>query len=194
MGLDIPDSTPRPKAETIILDRYGQLARIDGAFLWPHKGAVVQLGEPNREVIVKRVRLLLTASLASVCIDVSDRDAMIPSASEGARPSVRTRLAVYLHDRARFTEHGNGTALRVAAGEVERLPDDDPRLAQLDALQAKQRLNVLMLLSDESGQLVDRYGLGWPGDVATVGELLDRLIECEVAASIDYDNPQGGDA
>lgn len=110
------------------------------------------------------------------------------------RPDIRTRLVGGLHERARFTKNGNSEALTVAARAVEALPEDDPRLAQLDALQAKQRSDVLFLLSDESGELVERYGLAGPGDVGNVGELLDRLIECEVAASIDYDNPQGGDA
>jgi hypothetical protein len=76
MSLDVP--MPHPKAETIILDQYRKLATIDGAFVWPPKGAVVQLGEPNRDAVVKDVRLLLTDSLASVRIEVFDRDEIVP--------------------------------------------------------------------------------------------------------------------
>lgn len=82
MNFDV-DDTPRPKAETIILEQNRQIARIDGAFLWPPIGGAVKVGGPNRDLVVVDVWLLLTDSLASVCIDVCDPDEIIPSASEG---------------------------------------------------------------------------------------------------------------
>lgn len=83
MSLDV-DPTPHPKAETIILDQHQQqLAIIDGAFLWPPKQAVIELGEPNRDAVVKDVRLRLHPGHASVLIRVYDRGEIVPSASEG---------------------------------------------------------------------------------------------------------------
>jgi hypothetical protein len=75
---------PRPKAETIILDEDNDivLAVID-AFLWPPAGAIVELGNPNRDAVVRQVRLRLSHDHASVRVYVYDQGERIPLLSEG---------------------------------------------------------------------------------------------------------------
>jgi hypothetical protein len=60
------------KTETIIMDQgQRQVACLDVP-LWPPRGAVIELGEPNRDAVVQGVRLRLSASHASILVDVVD--------------------------------------------------------------------------------------------------------------------------
>ncbi|MGA9315916.1 MAG: hypothetical protein WBV77_14960 [Solirubrobacteraceae bacterium] len=104
---------------------------------------------------------------------------------------LQAKLADYLRERAKWLRVANDAehdlpALEAAAREVEALSADDLRLAQLDALEQKPRPALYTPLNDDSGVLVDSYGLA--GSVATVDALLDRLIECEAGASVDEDH------
>jgi hypothetical protein len=61
-----------PRTETIIMDQeQRQLAFLDVP-IWPTRGAVIELGEPNRDTVVQGVRLRLSASHASTLVDVLD--------------------------------------------------------------------------------------------------------------------------
>jgi hypothetical protein len=65
--------------DTVLLDQNEQeLARIEGA-IWPPRGAVVELGHPNRDAIVQDVRVLFTPKHATVVIRVTDlEDTTVP--------------------------------------------------------------------------------------------------------------------
>jgi hypothetical protein len=60
------------KPETVIIGQDGgALARIDG-LIWPPINAKVELGNPNRDAVVREVRLQLHPEHAVVCITVDD--------------------------------------------------------------------------------------------------------------------------
>ncbi len=63
---------PRPKTETIIIDQEQRQVAFLDVPLWPPRGAVIELGEPNRDAVVQGVRLRLSASHASILVDVVD--------------------------------------------------------------------------------------------------------------------------
>jgi hypothetical protein len=61
-----------PRVETIIIDQeQTTLAILDGP-LWPPRGAVIELGDPNRDAVVQDVRMRLSSTHASILIDVLD--------------------------------------------------------------------------------------------------------------------------
>lgn len=65
---------PHKKPETIIVDQNGvTLATVD-AFLWPPINAVVELGQPNRDAVVRDVKLSLNPEHATVRIRVRVED------------------------------------------------------------------------------------------------------------------------
>jgi len=71
---ETPPETVWARLETILLDQHDdQLGLIDGP-VWPPRGAVVELGNPNRDAIVQDVRLLFTPSRASIIIRVTELD------------------------------------------------------------------------------------------------------------------------
>jgi len=58
------------KPETVIIEQDGgPLARIEG-MIWPPIGAMVELGDPNRDAAVREVRLRVVRESAQVCITV----------------------------------------------------------------------------------------------------------------------------
>jgi hypothetical protein len=48
-----------------------QLAFLDQA-VWPPIGAVIELGDPNRDAVVQGVRMRLSGMFASILVDVID--------------------------------------------------------------------------------------------------------------------------
>jgi hypothetical protein len=73
------------KAETIFVDQDNNELAIVDAFLWPPVGAVVELGNPNRDGVVREVRLKLFPGFATVYVSVYDRDEIVPPTSDGGR-------------------------------------------------------------------------------------------------------------
>jgi hypothetical protein len=68
------EQTPLPskRAETMIVNLDdAPLAVVEG-FLWPPLGAVVELSDPNRDAIVREVRLSLFPDQATVMVRVED--------------------------------------------------------------------------------------------------------------------------
>jgi hypothetical protein len=69
---DAPPPIPRPVAETIILGPHQEtFAIIEGA-IWPRVGSVFELGNPNRDMLVRDVRLRLHPSHASIVVRLQD--------------------------------------------------------------------------------------------------------------------------
>jgi hypothetical protein len=67
-----PPPIPNVPVETIIMVEGGQtLAFVEGV-VWPPVGSVVELGNPNRDAIVRDVRLRLFPSKASVVVRVDE--------------------------------------------------------------------------------------------------------------------------
>jgi hypothetical protein len=62
----------KPEVETIIMDQYEHQLAILNAALWPPKGAVIELGKPNRDAVVQNVRMRLSQGHASILVDVVD--------------------------------------------------------------------------------------------------------------------------
>lgn len=54
------------------------LAIIDGA-IWPPLGSVFELGDPNRDAIVRDVRLRLHPSKASVIVRLEELERTVPT-------------------------------------------------------------------------------------------------------------------
>jgi hypothetical protein len=68
----VSSEIPHPPVETIIIDQdQTTLAILDGP-LWLPRGAVIELGDPNRDAVVQDVRLRLSKTHASILIDVVD--------------------------------------------------------------------------------------------------------------------------
>jgi hypothetical protein len=63
-----------PRTETIIRDQEQQQLAFLDVPIWPPRGAVIELGSPNRDAVVQDVRLRLNASHASILISVVDLD------------------------------------------------------------------------------------------------------------------------
>ena len=76
-SLSQPD-LPHLKVETSILDQDEQTLAIVDECLWPPVGAVVELGKPNRDAVVREVRLQLFPEQASVLITVQDLGEVAP--------------------------------------------------------------------------------------------------------------------
>jgi hypothetical protein len=73
MLMEQQSDLPRKIAETMIVDQNDTpLAVIAGAYLWPPLGAVVELGDPNRDAVVREVRLQLHPDEATVMVRVED--------------------------------------------------------------------------------------------------------------------------
>ena len=84
------EDLPHLQPETIILDQdQNTLAVIDGVLLRPPTGAIVELGKPNRDAVVREVRLRLFPQHASVLVRVFDRGEIIPPTSDGGRTRYR---------------------------------------------------------------------------------------------------------
>jgi len=83
MADEIPEQSdiPRPKVETIIREKGtgASLAILDGVALWPPKESVFELTYPNRDAIVRSVRLRLAPNYASVIVVVEDQGSVIPA-------------------------------------------------------------------------------------------------------------------
>ena len=65
--------------DTVLLDQNDhELARVEGP-LWPPRGAVIELGRPNRDAIVQDVRLIFEPDHATVVIRATDlEDTTVP--------------------------------------------------------------------------------------------------------------------
>jgi hypothetical protein len=67
-----PPPIPTILLETIIMVEGGQtLAFVEGV-IWPPVGSIVELGNPNRDAVVRDVRLRLFPSKASVVVRVDE--------------------------------------------------------------------------------------------------------------------------
>jgi hypothetical protein len=65
---DAPPEIPTPTLKTIVLGPEGTtLAHIQGA-VWPPIGSVFELGRPNRDAVVKDVRLRLQSTEAMIVV------------------------------------------------------------------------------------------------------------------------------
>jgi hypothetical protein len=66
------------KPETVVIGQDGGvLGRVDG-LLWPPTDAKVELGDPNRDAVVREVRLRLFREYAQVCVTVEDVGKVLP--------------------------------------------------------------------------------------------------------------------
>jgi hypothetical protein len=66
------------KPETVIMSQDGGVVgRVDG-LLWPPADAKVELGNPNRDAVVREVRLRLFREYAQVCVTVEVLDKIVP--------------------------------------------------------------------------------------------------------------------
>jgi len=70
---------PYSKVETIINDEDDRtLAFLHDVALWPPIGAVVELGNPNRDAVVREVTLRLFPGHASIAVRVHDLGRVVP--------------------------------------------------------------------------------------------------------------------
>jgi len=81
MSLD-PTYPPRLKAETTIFDQHGDVLGIIDGFFWPRDGAIVELGNPNRDAVVREVRLRIEPGWALIRVEVYDRGEIVPPMSD----------------------------------------------------------------------------------------------------------------
>jgi hypothetical protein len=107
---------------------------------------------------------------------------------------MQTMLVEYLLEQARWRDEKgadwpddsrnakSAEALVAAAREVDDLPADDPRLAQLDALQRPYGLDVFSP-GEDARRLISRYGFD-PAP-ASAGALLEAIIDAEVRSSTE---------
>ena len=79
---DGPADVPRYPAETLFVNTDGDpLAFVSGA-IWPPARSVVQLGNPNRDALVREVRLTLSAGHATIRVVVQEEPGMVESTWE----------------------------------------------------------------------------------------------------------------
>ncbi|MGO9974407.1 MAG: hypothetical protein ACLP01_16705 [Solirubrobacteraceae bacterium] len=73
---------PHLKAETMIVDQSGQTLAIVDTLLWPPINAKVELGQPNRDAVVREVRLRLFPEHASIFIRIEDLGEVVPGGGQ----------------------------------------------------------------------------------------------------------------
>lgn len=73
VSADGPWRLSQPTIETIIVDEATnqELAVIDAA-LWPPPGTFIEFGEPDRDAIVRSVRVRLSDSRVSILVEVQN--------------------------------------------------------------------------------------------------------------------------
>jgi hypothetical protein len=115
--------------------------------------------------------------------------------------TIRQRLADYLREQAAWRDEKaaeypddrrnqrSAQHLRGLAAYVDRLPDDDPNLRALAAVQEGYGVSEVYVPGENARYLLSRFG--FHDDVTDLRGFLDALVSAEVGDNIDLHHEEG---